>query len=147
MSNRFFIPSKSKKNASLRLPAKKVQGPDLTIFGLAAKETSASAIIFVPIAFGRARLRARRREYANDLPVVLRLREHIVERDVRQIIAVGIDVEAIDCVGMKCVRVGICIEDDHGSALVSGRLECVQVTEVESLIAERRAETESGEMV
>src|SRR5262247_1558788 len=102
---------------------------------------------FRPYRFGRARLRARRYEYANGLPAVLRLREHIAERDVRQIIAVGIDVEAIDCVGMKCVRVGICIEDDHGSALVSGRLECVQVTEVESLIAERRAETESGEMV
>src|SRR5262249_319963 len=100
-----------------------------------------------PDRFGRARLRARRREYANGLPVVLRLREHIAERDVRQIIAVGIDVEAIDCVGMKCVRVGICIEDDHGSALVSGRLECVQVTEVESLLAGRRAEPESGEMV
>src|SRR5262249_35046548 len=38
------------KNASLRLPAKKVYGPDLMIFGLALKETSASAIIFVPTA-------------------------------------------------------------------------------------------------
>src|SRR5215472_539387 len=50
ISNRFLIPSKSKKNASLRLPAKKVYGPDLMIFGLALKETSASAIIFVPTA-------------------------------------------------------------------------------------------------
>src|SRR6516164_4634002 len=97
--------------------------------------------------FGRARLRARRREYANGLPAVLRLRKHIAERDVRQVIAVVIDVQAIDCVGMKCVRVGVCIEDDHGSVLVSGRLECVQVAEVESLIAKRWTETESGEMV
>src|SRR6516165_9739712 len=65
--------------------------------------------------FGRARLRARRYEYVNGLPAVLRLRKHIAERDVGQVIAVGIDVEAIDCVGMKCVRVGICIEDDHGA--------------------------------
>jgi len=64
-----------------------------------------------------------------------------------KIIAVVIDVQPIDCVGMKCVRVWICIEDDHGSVLVSGRLECVQVAEVESLIAKRRAKTESGEMV
>src|SRR6516162_8468821 len=100
-----------------------------------------------PYRFGRARLRARRYEYVNGLPAVLRLREHIAERDIRQVIAVVIDVEAIDCVGMKCIRVGICIQDDHGSVLVSGRLECVQVAEVESLIAKRRTETESGEMV
>jgi hypothetical protein len=55
-------------------------------------------------------------------PAVLRLREHTAECDVRQVITVVIDVEAIDCVGMKCVRVGICIEDDHGSVLVHGRL-------------------------
>src|SRR5262249_57002941 len=53
---------------------------------------------FRPYRFGRARLRARRYEYANGLPAVLRLREHIAERDVRQVIAVGIDVQAIDCV-------------------------------------------------
>src|SRR5262245_9229740 len=100
-----------------------------------------------PYRFGRARLRARRREYANGLLAVLRLREHIAERDVCQVIAVGIDVQAIDCIGMKCVRVWICIEDDYGSVLVSGGLECVQVAEVESLIAKRRAETESSEMV
>src|SRR6476660_9753486 len=50
VSNRFLIPSKSKKNASLRLPAKNVQVPDLTMLGLAPKETSASAMIFVPTA-------------------------------------------------------------------------------------------------
>src|SRR5215467_1749911 len=100
-----------------------------------------------PYRFGRARLRARRYEYVNGLPAVLRLRKHIAERDIRQVIAVVIDVEAINCVGMKCVRVGICIEDDHGSVLVCGRLECVQVAEVESWIAQRRAKTESGEMV
>src|ERR1700721_3803534 len=48
MSNRFLIPSKSKKNGSLRLPAKKVYGPDETIFGLVPKEHSASGTIFVP---------------------------------------------------------------------------------------------------
>src|SRR5262249_60268944 len=100
-----------------------------------------------PPCFGRARLRARRHEYINGLPAVLRLREHIAERDVRQVIAVVIDVEAIDCFGMKRVRIGICVEDDHGSVLVTGRLECVQVEEVESLIAQRRAQTESSEMV
>ena len=38
MSNRFLIPSKSKKNASLRLPAKKVLLPDLMIFCLEQNE-------------------------------------------------------------------------------------------------------------
>jgi hypothetical protein len=61
--------------------------------------------------------------------------------------SVVIDVKAIDCVGMKCVRVGIRVEDDRGSVLVNGRLECVQVAEVQSLIAQRWAETESSEVV
>src|SRR5437016_4007703 len=100
-----------------------------------------------PYRFGRARLRARCQEYVDGLPAVLRLREHIAERDVGQVIAVGIDVDAIDCVGMKRIRIGICIEDDRGSVLVGGRLECVQVAEVEPLIAQRWAETESSEMV
>jgi len=30
-------------------------------------------------------------------------------RDVRQVIVVVIDAEAIDCVGMKCVRIGIAL--------------------------------------
>src|SRR5262245_2961797 len=100
-----------------------------------------------PDRFGRARLRALRQEDVEGLPAVLRLREHIAECDIRQVIAVGIDVDAIDRVGMKRVGIGICIEDDDGSVLVGGRLECVQVAEIEPLIAQRRAETESSEMV
>src|ERR1700732_785888 len=50
VSNRFLIPSKSKKNASLRRPAKKVYGPDETVFGLVPKEPSASETIFAPAA-------------------------------------------------------------------------------------------------
>src|SRR5205809_3954040 len=100
-----------------------------------------------PCRFGRARLRACRHEYVDGLPAVLWLREYVAECDVRQVIAVGIDVEAIDCVRMKRVRIGICIEDDHGSVLVSGRLECVEVAKIESLIAQRGAETQSSEMV
>jgi hypothetical protein len=48
---------------------------------------------------------------------------------------------------MEFVRIGICIEDDDGSIRVSGRLECVQIAEVEALIAHRRSETELSEMV
>ena len=44
---------------------------------------------------------------------------------------------------MKRVCIGVCIEYYRGSVLVSGRLECVQVAEVESLIAQGLAETES----
>src|ERR1700730_8634804 len=76
-----------------------------------------------PYRFVRPRLRARRHEYVNGLPAVPRLRERRADRDVREVIAVVINVEALDCVGMKCVRIGISIEDDHGSVLVSGRLE------------------------
>jgi hypothetical protein len=81
------------------------------------------------------------------LHAVLRLRKHIAERDVRQVIAVVIDVDSIDGVGMERIRIGIRVENDHGSVVVSGRLKCVQVTEIKSLIAQRRAKTESSEMV
>ena len=100
-----------------------------------------------PYRLGRARVRARCQEYVDGLAAVLRLGEYIAERDVGQVIAVSIDVDAIDRVGMKRIRIGICIEDDRGSVLIGGRLECVQVAEVEPLIAQRWAETESSEMV
>src|SRR5260370_24734099 len=53
VSNRFLMPSKSKKKASLRLPAKNVQVPDLTTFdlatsGLAPNDTSPPALILLP---------------------------------------------------------------------------------------------------
>jgi hypothetical protein len=37
--------------------------------------------------------------------------------------------------------------DNHGSVLANGRLECAQVAEFESLIAQQQAETESREVV
>src|SRR5262250_2144505 len=52
ISNRFLIPSKSKKNASLRLPAKNVYAPDFMILGEGPKDTSPSEMIFVPTASG-----------------------------------------------------------------------------------------------
>src|SRR5262249_20675295 len=100
-----------------------------------------------PHRFCRARLRARCHEYVDGLPAALRLGEHIAERNVGQVIAVGIYVDAIDCVGMKRIRIGICIEDDRSSVLVGARLEGIKVAQVEPLIAQRRAETESSEMV
>jgi hypothetical protein len=48
---------------------------------------------------------------------------------------------------MKCVRIGICVEDNHGSVFVSGRLECVQITQIKSLIAKRWSKAKSREMV
>src|SRR5262249_17511130 len=102
---------------------------------------------FLPHRFDGARLRARRHEYVNGLSAVLRLREYVAECDVRQVIAVVIDVDPIDCVGMKCVRIGIRVEDNHGSVFVIGRLECVQVTQMKSLIGKRWSKAKSREMV
>ena len=48
---------------------------------------------------------------------------------------------------MERVGVRIRIEDDYGPRRVGGRLERVEVAEIESLVPERRAEAESGEMV
>ena len=100
-----------------------------------------------PDSFGGAGFRAFCHEDADSLLAVLRLREHVAERDVGQAVAVVVDVEAVDGVGMKRVGLGIGIEDDHGPRGIRGRLERVEVAEVESLVAERRSETESGEMV
>src|SRR6478609_8293471 len=115
--------------------------------GLPPKETWASAMILVPGApFKRDSEPVATNTFTVCLPA-LQLREHIVECDIRLVIAVVINVESIDCVGMKCVRVRICIEDEHSSVLVNGRLECIEIAEIESLIAQRRAETESSEVV
>src|SRR5262249_50636817 len=94
-----------------------------------------------------ARLPTLRHEDVDGLPAVLRLREHIAEGDVGQMISIIIDVDAVDCVGMECVSVGIRVQDDNGSAVGPGRLKRVQVAEIKPFIAQRRAETESGEMV
>src|SRR6476620_1153852 len=51
VSNRFLIPSKSKKNASLRAPAKNVKSPDVAMWGSSpTKETGTSEKIFSPTA-------------------------------------------------------------------------------------------------
>src|SRR5436309_9627619 len=55
---------------------------------LGAEGDFAVSDYFRPCRVGRARVRARRDEYVNGLPAVLRLREHIAECDVRQVIAV-----------------------------------------------------------
>ena len=50
VSKRFLTPSKSKKNASLRAPAKKVISPAVTMLGSAPNETSTPEKIFAPTA-------------------------------------------------------------------------------------------------
>jgi hypothetical protein len=52
MSNRFLMPSKSKKNASLRGPAKKVMDSDRAMTGVVPEETSTASKIFSPTASG-----------------------------------------------------------------------------------------------
>src|SRR5208337_428998 len=67
--------------------------------------------------------------------------------DVRKAIAVVIDVETVDGVGMERVGIRIGVEDEHGPCRIGGRLEGVEVAEVEPLVAERRAEAEAGKMI
>src|SRR6478736_8752690 len=141
------MPSKSKKNASLRLPAKNVILPAFDDVGLGAEGHLGIADDLRPDSFRGAGFRAFCHEDADRLLAVLRLREHVAERDVGQAVAVVVDVEAVDGVGMQRVGLGIGIEDDHGPRGIRGRLERIEVAEVESLVAERRSETESGEMV
>ena len=71
----------------------------------------------------------------------------VAKRDVRQQITVGVDVEPVNGVGMERLSIWICVEDDHGSRRVGGRLERVEIAQVESLVAERRTEAESSKMI
>src|SRR3978361_1584988 len=48
VSNRFLTPSKSKKNASLRAPAKNVKLPEVATIGVLPKDTSTASKIFEP---------------------------------------------------------------------------------------------------
>jgi hypothetical protein len=100
-----------------------------------------------PNRFDGAGLRALCQVDAVGLLPVPRRREHIADRDVRQVIAVVIDVEAVDRVGMERVGVRIGIEDDHGPRRVRRRLERVEVAEIEPLVSERRTETEPSKVV
>ncbi len=100
-----------------------------------------------PNSFDRAGFRAFCHEDVHGLHTVLRWREHVTDSDVRQAVSVVVNVEAVDGVRMERVGSRICIEDDHSPRRVSGRLERVEVAEVESLVPERWTETESSKMV
>src|SRR4029450_100630 len=99
----------------------------------------------LPDSFDRTRLRAFGQKHVESLLAVLRLRKHVAKRDVRQQITVVVAVEPIGGVGMERVSIWICIEDDHGSRRVGGRLERVEIAQVESLVAERGGEALGGE--
>jgi hypothetical protein len=48
---------------------------------------------------------------------------------------------------MESVRLGIRIENDHGSGRIGGGLKGVEVTEVESEVTKWRAKAEPSEMI
>src|SRR5262249_2348084 len=101
----------------------------------------------LPDSFDRARLRAFGQKHVESLLAVLRPREHVAKGDVRQQITVIVDVESVNGVGMECVSIWICVEDDHGPRWVGERPERVQITQVESLVAQRRTKAESSKMI
>ena len=110
-------------------------------------ETSASATIFLPVASTERELRAFGQKHVESLLAVLWFRKHVAKRDVRQQITVVVDVEPVNGVGMERVGIWICVEDDHGSRRVGGRLKRIEIAQVESLVAERWTEAESSKMI
>ena len=115
--------------------------------GLGAERNFGIGDYLLPDRLGRARFGALCQKHAEGLLAVLRLRKHVADRDVRQVVAIGVDVEAVDGVGMERVGIRVCIEDDRSPRRILRRLERVEVAKVESLIAERGAETESSKMI
>ena len=81
------------------------------------------------------------------LPAILRGGEDVAERDVVLQVAVVVDGEPVDGVGVKCVGVRIRVEDQNRARGIGRRLERIQIAQIESLIAERWAETQTGEVV
>jgi len=86
-------------------------------------------------------------EHVDRLPAVHWGGEHETERDVVNEVTVGVDRQPIDGIGVQRVGVWIGVEDQHGPLAVGRRLERVQIAQVKALIAKRRSETQTGEMV
>src|SRR5262249_32548906 len=93
------------------------------------------------------RCRVSRQEHVESLLATARRRKHVAKCDVRQQITVVVDIEPVDGIRMERVSIWICIEDDHGSRRVGGRQECVEIAQVESLVAKRRPEAQAGKVV
>ena len=66
--------------------------------------------------FGRSRFRAPGQEYTERLFAVLRLREYEAEWDIRQQIAVIVDVEPVNDLGVERVSIRIGVQDDGSPA-------------------------------
>src|ERR1700722_7201180 len=101
----------------------------------------------LPDRFDGSRLLALGEKHIERLLAVLRFGKHVTDRDVCQQITVVVDIEAVDRVRMKCVSIRVCIENDHGPRRIRRRLKRVEIAQVESLVAKRRSETESGKMI
>ena len=88
-----------------------------------------------------------REKDVDGLPSVLRGGEDVAERDVVLQVAVVVDGEPVDGVGVQCVGVRIRVEDQNRARGIGRRLERVQIAQIESLIAEWWAEAQAGEVV
>ena len=117
------------------------------MLGVAPKETSTSAKIFVPTASTeRASSPVAMKTSTVCLPSSGR-GEYVTERDVVEQVAVVVDGETVDGIGMQRVGLRVGVEDEYGPRRVRGRLEGIEIAEVESLVSQRRSEAEAGEMV
>src|SRR5262249_39915060 len=93
------------------------------------------------------RCRVSRQEHVESLLATARRRKHVAKCDVRPQITVVVDVEPVDGIRMERVSIWICIEDDYGSRRVGRRQECVEIAQVESLVAKRRPEAQASKVV
>ena len=84
VSKRFLIPSKSKKNASLRAPAKNVISRRVAMFGVSPNDTGDVGEDLLADGLGRSGVARRARIHVDGLLAVLSAGEHVAERDVVQ---------------------------------------------------------------
>src|ERR1700728_2468532 len=100
-----------------------------------------------PGRFGRAGLYPGGDVCVKRLPARLGRGGNIRDRQGAQEIPVVVDRETVDRIGMERVGVRVRVQDEDGPRRVGWRLERVQITKIEPLIAQWRAQAEAGEVV
>ena len=113
VSNRFLTPSKSKKKASLRAPAKNVKLPDVGRRRRCRTTPRRRRRSCSPTASGSLGLVAGGQVDVDGLAAVLRLGEHEAERDVVAEVAVVVDPDPVDRIGVQEVGLRVGVEDQH----------------------------------
>ena len=148
-TNQCRTPSASAKKGSLRFPMNNRQRPAWTGIAVASKPTGGGLDEHVTAWFARLGVAAGGVVRGGGLPAVVELGEREAERHVGERVAVVVDVEAVDRVGVEPValREGVRVHDQHGPVGVIGRGEHEEVGEIQAGVVAGGLEVGGTEVV